>query len=130
MGLSSDLVCFLLPLHRANPYLASGPITKLIDFPGSVFQCGVPAIQELARAQLRSILSENLPTPAILHEHFLKRQEVIELTLRVWLRKEIEALEAGASPQLSWLNGEAREIWFELTYPTPPTSMDVSGDVD
>lgn len=120
MGLSSDLVCFLPPPPPANPYLASGPISILIDIPGSVCQCGVPAIQDLARAQLRSILSQNLPTPAILLENSLKRQEVMELTLRVWLRKEIEALEAGAVPQLSWLDGVARKVWFEFTYPTPP----------
>lgn len=111
--------------HPREPILnlAGGLILKLIDFLGFVHQCGVPVIQDLARARLRSwILSQNFPTTAILHENFLNEREVLELKLRVWLRKEIEArLEAGAAPQLSWLDGKARKIWFELTYPTPPT---------
>lgn len=84
---------------------------------GLVSKCGVPLMMEMAKWQQGLVRMHGLPPEAATYRHFLQEHEIIELAVRMGLRKELE--EVALELPGNWMS-LAQDIWFDLTYPTPP----------
>lgn len=84
---------------------------------GSIFRCGIPGIEGLAAQELTSVRQNGLHPKFEAHGYFLDSLDMVEISVRMNLRAR---LEKGAIQGLEVLSGSTLQIWFDLTYPTPP----------
>lgn len=87
---------------------------------GSISQCGIPSIEQFAKVQLILMRTDGPPTQNIPYEEFLKDHEVIEIWMRIAVRKEVE--KAARDRSNIW-SSSVINIWFDLTFPTPPVCI-------
>lgn len=91
--------------------------TCLTVITGPIFQCGLPGIKELAARELAWVFQHGVCPEAEAHRHIFDHPRLVELSVRFKLGAKFEE---GAVHGLEALSGSVLQIWFDITYPTPP----------
>jgi hypothetical protein len=99
---------------------------RLIFWAGPITQCGIPKIEKLAEEEQRILCRRIRHVHRVIDNPDLEEEDKIELVTRMRVRarfRDVLRDEIDAS-----LLAELEEVFFDLTFPTPPMSRSAKGE--
>ncbi|KAG6365888.1 hypothetical protein INS49_000064 [Diaporthe citri] len=92
-------------------------MNKFVSRSEPIFRCGLPGVKELAAKELAWVFQHGVCREAEARRHIFDYPMMVELSVRMRLRARFAK---GAMQGLEALSGSALQVWFDITYPTPP----------
>ncbi|PTB55470.1 hypothetical protein M431DRAFT_140691 [Trichoderma harzianum CBS 226.95] len=100
-------------------YIVSHALFHSVIFarPGKIRDCGIPDVELLARREEEGLRTEGI-RGGLFHLPFASEEEHLELMVRVHVRSNFKVAMGGKAED--GLLRELEDIFFRLTFPTPP----------